>query len=59
MGKLFPSIGTGENLDKPINQPLFHTIEYELSGIVEKIKNIDNFNEKEIKEIIVRKTGQD
>lgn len=58
MGKLFPSIGTGENLDKPINQPLFHTIEYELSGIVEKIKNIDNFNEKEIKEIIVRQHGK-
>lgn len=54
MKKLFPSIGYDNGLDKPINQPLFHTIEYELSGIVEKIKNIDNFNEKEIKEIIIR-----
>ena len=33
---------------------LFHTIEYELSGIVNKIKDIDNLNESEMKSIISR-----
>ena len=45
------------------NQPLFDTtpmaspfktVEYQLSTIVEKIKDIDNLNEEEIKQIIIR-----
>lgn len=33
---------------------LFHTVEYELSGIVNKINNINNLDEKEMKDIICR-----
>lgn len=54
MSKLFPSIGSNDDLNKPVNRSLFNTIEYELGGILEKIKNIDNYNDKEIKEIIIR-----
>ena len=54
MSKLFPSIGTNDDLNKPVNRSLFNTIEYELGGILEKIKNINNYNDKEIKEIIIR-----
>jgi hypothetical protein len=42
------------DLDKPVKGSLFHTIEYELSGIVDKITNINKFDEKEIKDIIIR-----
>lgn len=52
MSKMF-NIGTND-LDTPVQGPLFHSIEYELNGIVEKINNIDNFNEKELKNIIIR-----
>ena len=37
----------------PISSP-FKTIEYQLSTIVEKIKDIDSLNDDEIKEIIIR-----
>lgn len=54
MSNLFPSIGGKEKeLDKPV-QHLFHTIEYELEGIVNKIKNINSFDQREIKDIIIR-----
>ena len=33
---------------------LFHSIEYEISGIIRKIQDINNINEDEIKDIIVR-----
>lgn len=63
MGKLFPSFSVAEehssaiNLDHIKTEPLFHSIEYELSGIINKINNIDNMNEKEIKDIIIRQHG--
>ena len=41
-------------LDELHQGSLFHTIEYELSGIVNKISNIDNLDEKEIKDIIIK-----
>jgi len=53
MSKLFPSMGKNNN-EEIINKPLFHTIEYKMNDIVEKIENINNFDEKEIKEIIIR-----
>ncbi len=53
MSQLFPSMGKSKE-DKVITGPLFHTIEYEISGIAKKIENIDNFDEKEIKDIIIR-----
>lgn len=54
MSNLFPSMGKNDNLDKVITTPLFHTIEYEIADIANKMKNIDNLNEKEIKDIIIR-----
>lgn len=48
---------TEEKLFKIHSGPIFHTIEYELSGIVAKINDIDNLNEKEIKDIILRQYG--
>ena len=53
MSELFPSMGKDGN-QEIINKPLFHTIEYKMNDIVEKIENIDKFDEKEIKEIIIR-----
>lgn len=41
-------------LNQQINGSLFHTIEYELSDIVRKIENIDQNNDEEIKDIILR-----
>lgn len=59
--ELFPSLkslGSSEQLSRDISQesfvPIFHSIEYQLSTIVEKISNIDNLNENEIKNIILR-----
>lgn len=46
-----------EKLFKIHSGPVFHTIEYELSGIVAKINDIDNLDEKEIKDIILRQYG--
>lgn len=57
--ELFPSFKISEGLtpsedsQKPF-APLFQSVEYKLSTIVEKISNIDNLNENEIKNIILR-----
>ena len=56
---LFPSLNIEEDksveeLNKLQQGSLFHSIEYELSDIVKKIKNIDNLDEAEIKRIIIR-----
>lgn len=55
---LFPSLNKEDKsldeLNKLQQGSLFHSIEYELSDIVKKIKNIDNLNEVEIKQIIIR-----
>jgi hypothetical protein len=56
-GELFSSLKkktVTDNLDELHQGSLFHSIEYELSGILEKINNIDNLNDKEIKNIIVK-----
>lgn len=56
---LFPSLAEliknkkDEELYEP-RAPIFRSVEYQLSTIVEKISNIDNLNEEEIKNIIVR-----
>lgn len=56
--KLFESLRVedkrNEELDKELQGSLFHSIEYELSGIVNKIKDINNLNDQEIRDIIVR-----
>lgn len=55
MNKLFPSIPDADNSAiKEEKAPVFESIEYKISQIVEKIKNIDQLNENEIKHIIVR-----
>ena len=59
MSNLFPSLSIPDNdkikdLDKPLQGSLFHSIEYELSGIINKITNINSLDDKEIKSIIVR-----
>ena len=56
---LFPSLYNDndksfDDLNQLQQGSLFHSIEYELSDIVKKIKNIDNLNESEIKKIIIR-----
>jgi hypothetical protein len=59
--ELFPSIKrslesqklSGENEVKYI-QPTFNIVEYQLSTIVDKINNIDNLDDNEIKNIIIR-----
>ena len=38
MSELFPSMGKDDN-QEIINKPLFHTIEYKMNDIVEKIEN--------------------
>lgn len=56
MGKLFPSFQESKSskLDQLQQGSLFHSIEYEIGGIVNKISNIENLDEKEIKDIIIR-----
>ena len=55
---MFPSLHKKEdnisNLNTLQQGSLFHTIEYELSDIVNKITNIDNLNDDEINNIIIR-----
>lgn len=55
---LFPSLEledpVAEELNKPMQGSLFRTIEYEISDIVKKIQNIDNLNDVEIVDIIIR-----
>lgn len=58
MSNLFPSFSLADDesakeLNKVHNEPLFKTIEYELSDIVNKVSNIDNLDEAEIKRIII------
>ena len=56
MSNLFPSFSENDkssNLDKIKEGSLFHSIEYELSGIVNKINNINNLDDQEIRNIIV------
>lgn len=43
-----------ENLNNLQQGSFFKTIEYQLSDIVQKIKNIDSLNKEEIKQIIIR-----
>lgn len=56
--ELFPSFSKKEervsNLDTLYQGSLFHSVEYELSGIVNKINNIDNLNYDEIRNIIIK-----
>lgn len=56
--ELFPSLKKSiENWDDSLSEriiPVFHSVEYQISTIVEKITNIDSLNEDEIKNIIVR-----
>lgn len=58
MSNLFPSLSVdndkSNDLDKIKDGPLFHSIEYELSSILNKIKDIDKLDDKEIRDIIVR-----
>ena len=60
MRSLFPSFRLAREdkslakLDEIQQGSLFHSIEYEISGILNKISNIDNINESEIKQIIIR-----
>lgn len=57
---LFESLNKGikEEVHDPLNNlqqgSLFHSIEYEITGILNKIKNIDTLNDKEIRDIILR-----
>ena len=56
--ELFPTLKKSiENGDDSLSEriiPVFHSVEYQISTIVEKITNIDSLNEDEIKNIIVR-----
>lgn len=59
--ELFPSLFNNSEGDKPSEFSsdektfsVFHSVEYQLSTIVDKISNIDNLNENEIKNIILR-----
>lgn len=58
MSNLFPSIAKEDPVEEMLNQKvsgsLFNTIEYEISNIVKKIENIDDFSVDEIKNIILR-----
>ena len=54
---LFPSLvpdDKDKKLDTLQQGSLFHSIEYELTGIINKINNINNLNDKEIRDIIIR-----
>ena len=54
---LFPSLEIEEkesSLNKLHQGSLFHSIEYEISDIINKIENINNLNENEIRQIIIR-----
>jgi hypothetical protein len=60
MTNLFPSFSKARD-DKSLAKlnelkqgSLFHSIEYEITGILNKIDNIDNIDESEIKQIIIR-----
>ena len=53
MDVLFPSIPTESKISEEIT-PTFESIEYKIENILEKIRNIDNLDEQEIKNIIVR-----
>ena len=56
--EFFSSLHSEDKISSELNTlqqgSLFHTIEYELSDIVNKITNIDNLDENEIKNIIIR-----
>lgn len=62
MMKLFPSLESLESSDElsgdnpsQIPRPaVFQSVEYKIDAIVEKITNVDNLNEDEIKNIIMR-----
>lgn len=43
-----------DKLDQCLTGSFFRTIEYEISDLVKKIENIDNIDEKEIRDIIIR-----
>ena len=43
--------------DQIIEGSLFHSIEYEVSGILRKIQNVNNINNDKIKDIIIRQHG--
>lgn len=54
---LFPSLvpdDKDKKLDTLQQGSLFHSIEYELTGIINKINNINNLDDKEIRDIIIR-----
>lgn len=57
---LFPSFSLAEEdsssakLNQIKSEPLFTTTEYQISAIVDKIKDIDNLDEKAMKDIILR-----
>ena len=54
---LFPSLvpdDKDKKLDTLQQGSLFHSIEYELTGIINKINNINNLDDKEIRDIIGR-----
>ena len=51
--QIFPSMkDSNKDKEQPLYIPPFTTIEYELKTIVEKIRNIDNLSESEIRNII-------
>ena len=43
-----------DKLDRFLTGSLFRTIEYEISDLVKKIENIDDIDEKDIRDIIIR-----
>lgn len=49
-----PLLPNDDPLSKKIEGSIFSTIEYKIDTIVEKLNNIDNLNENEIKNIILR-----
>lgn len=57
MSKIFPNLNRKENksnLDIVVSKPLFHSIDYQLSNIVKMIENIDNLDQDQIRNIIIR-----
>lgn len=57
MMELFKSLKPVKDAEEKIEipkAPVFHSIDYQLATILEKISNIDNLDENEIKTIIVR-----
>lgn len=60
--ELFPSLKKSleSNISRDFNKerrPIFSSVEYEFSTFVDKINNIDNIDENEIKSIIIRQHG--